>query len=337
MTTRLSDVIDIEVYQDLPAVNDPTKTTIFESGVAVASPLLNSLAGAMGDSAQLPFWKDIDASVEANLSNDDPASTATPQKVVQGKQVARKLFLNQAWQAADLVNEFSMGGDALQHVRNRVDAYWVKQFQKYLMAATEGILQDNIANDSGDMAIDISIADGDNATADNLFSDTAFINASMTLGDSFENLGAILVHPVVYGQMRKNNSIDFIPDAAGQYTIPTYQGRRVILNSEVTVVAGGTSGFVYRTVLFGAGAFGYGQGNPTNPVEVERDGLAGNGAGIEALINRKTWLIHPFGYEFKSGTVAGQSPTIAEYKLAANWDRVVERENVPLAFLLTNG
>lgn len=337
MTTRLTDIIDPEVFLDLPAVNDPTKTTFYESGIIVNSPLLNGLATADGDDATLPFWKDIDASVAPNLSNDNPADQATPEKVVQGSQKARKLFLNQTWQAADLVNEFSMGVDALQHVRNRVDAYWMKQWQKYLINATEGILQDNIANDSSDMAIDVSIADGNNAAAANLFSDEAFIDASMTLGDSFENIGAVAMHSVVYGKARKNNSIDFIPDSEGRYTIPTYQGRRVILNDEITVVAGGTSGFVYRTILFGAGLFGYGNGAPTTPVAVERDELAGNGGGIEALITRKTWLLHPFGYQFTGASVAGVSPTMAEYANAANWDRVVERKNVPLAYLLTNG
>ncbi len=124
MTVRLTDIIDPEVFQDLAPVNDPTKTSFFESGIVQTSPLLSTIASADGDSAILPFWKDIDSGVEANISNDDPSSLATPNKIVQGQQKGRKLFLNQTWQAADLVNEFSMGADALQHVRIRVDSYW---------------------------------------------------------------------------------------------------------------------------------------------------------------------------------------------------------------------
>jgi hypothetical protein len=70
---------------------------------------------------------------------------------------------------------------------------------------------------------------------------------------------------------------------------------------------------------------------------VEREALQGNGGGIETLVSRKSWIVHPFGFQFLSGSVAGESPTLAEYKLAANWDRVVPRKNVPVAFLVTNG
>lgn len=42
---------------------------------------------------------------------------------------------------------------------------------------------------------------------------------------------------------------------------------------------------------------------------------------------------HPLGFAWVEGTIAGESPTIAELGTAAHWDRVVERKAVPLAFL----
>ena len=43
--------------------------------------------------------------------------------------------------------------------------------------------------------------------------------------------------------------------------------------------------------------------------------------------------VHPAGFKWADGSVAGVSPTIAELADAGNWSRVVERKAVPLAFL----
>ena len=335
--TLLSDIIDTVVYQDLPAVNSPEKTAFYQSGIITQNALLNGIASAPGKTSELPFWKDLDATSAPNLSSDNAASSATPDKIVQGEQIARKLYLNKGWSAADLASEVAMGPTAMQAVRSRADTYWMRQWQRYLVAATNGVLADNVANDSSDMANDVAIEDGNSATAANLFSRSNFTGAAFTLGDAFENTGVLAVHSVVYKRMVDNDDIDFIPDSQGQMTIPTFMGKRVVVDDGMSVVAGTTSGFKYTSVLFGEGAFGYGDGMPEVPVEVEREAAQGDGGGIETLWTRKTYLLHPFGMQFTSGSVAGNSATLAEMALAANWDRVVERKNVPIAFLITNG
>ena len=145
------------------------------------------------------------------------------------------------------------------------------------------------------------------------------------------------MHSVVYKRAVDNDDIEFMKDSEGLMVIPTYMGKRVVVDDLMTTVAGGTSGFKYTTVLFGAGAIGYGNGAPEVPTEVEREALQGNGGGIETLVSRKSWIVHPFGFEFTSASVAGESPTLAEFKAAGNWNRVVARKNVPVAFLITNG
>jgi hypothetical protein len=82
---RLSDIVDVTVYQDLDPVNSPEKTAFFESGIATRDPLLDGLAATPGKTAELPFWNDLDADTEPNYSSDDPSSDATPQKVTQGR------------------------------------------------------------------------------------------------------------------------------------------------------------------------------------------------------------------------------------------------------------
>jgi len=332
--TTLADIVDVTVFQDIEPVNSPEKTAFFDSGVIVRSPLLDQLAGQAGKTEELPFWNDLDATSETNYS-DGSEDSATPVAIAQGKQVARKAFVNKAWKASDLSGELAMGDTALERVRDRVEDYFVKQWQRRVIASTNGILADNIANDSGDMVINVaseSVAGQDATTKFNL---SAFTDAVYTMGDSAQDLTAIAVHSQVMATMVKNNDIAYIPDSEGQMTIPTYSGLRVIVDDSLTVTAGTTDGLKYTSVLFGAGAFGYGEGMSSVPVEVERNGLQGNGGGVETLIVRKTWLLHPFGFQ-ATGTPAGESFTHAELAEATSFDRVVDRKNVPLAFLITN-
>jgi hypothetical protein len=73
-------------------------------------------------------------------------------------------------------------------------------------------------------------------------------------------------------------------------------------------------------------------------VELERDAKAGNGAGLETLWERKTWLIHPAGMDWLEADVAGESATLAELEDADNWERHgdLSRKNIRMAFLITN-
>ena len=336
-TVRLTDVVIPAVYESYTANDSPEKTAFFESGVATRNAMLDAKANEGGDQLKVPFWNDLDADAEPNLSSDNPGSSATPNKLTSGLQVAQMAYLNQAYSTADLAGEIA-GSDPMQRIRDRFGRYWMRQWQRRTIACLQGVLADNIANDSSDMVEDVSIADGNNATADNLFSRSAFTGAGFTLGDMFQSTSAIAVHSVVYKRMVDNDDIEFIPDSEGRMTIPTFMGRRVIVDDGMPVEDGATSGNVYTSVLFGEGAMGYGEGSATTPVEVERSALQGDGGGVEILVERKSWLIHPFGMRITAGTTpTAASFSLAELRAAATWDRVVERKNIPLAFLKTNG
>lgn len=334
-TVQLADIIDVKVFQDLPAVNSPEKTAFFESGLVVRNPLLDSLANAAGKTAELPFWNDIDPTSVPNLSTDNPATLATPIKVVQGEQISRKAFLNQGISATDLASELAMGPRAMEHIRSRVDTYWMRQWQRRLIASVKGVFADNVAANSSDMIYSVAAEATGSVTASTLFNRDAFTEAAYTMGDAASGIRAIAVHSRVMAQMVKNDDIVYIPDSQGQLTIPTYMGARVIIDDNMPVRAGTTSGFVYTSVLFGEGAFGYGDGAPLNPVEVEREASQGNGAGVETLWTRKTWILHPFGFQ-NTGTPSSVSFSIAELEAATTWSRVVARKLVPMAFLVTN-
>lgn len=334
-TTRLSDIIDVKVFRDLPQIEGPEKTAFFDAGIVSRNGLLDELANAPGKIIELPYWNDLDGAAEVNYSSDDPAVSAVPQKIAQGEQIARKAFVNQGWQAADLASELAMGGTAMNAVRNRVDRYFMRQWQRRLVATTNGILADNKASNASDMVVDVAVESIASQTSSTKFNRDAFTEAVYTAGDAGQMFQAISVHSAVMAQMVKNDDITFIPDSNGQLTIPTYMGLRVIVDDGMTVTAGTTSGFKYTSVLFGTGAFGYGVGSPEVPVEIDRAPEQGNGGGIETLWYRNTWLLHPFGFQ-QTGTPAGQSFTQTELAAATSWSRVLDRKLVPISFLVTN-
>jgi hypothetical protein len=92
----------------------------------------------------------------------------------------------------------------------------------------------------------------------------------------------------------------------------------------------------YTTVLFTPGAVGWGMSAPrvAEGTEVENLPGAGNGGGQQILHSRVNLAVHPAGFQWNEGSVAGESPTIAELALAANWNRVVERKAAGLAYLV---
>jgi hypothetical protein len=341
---RLEDIINKTVFMDLAAEARPELTAFFESGVVVRDPLADALAAADGQDGVLPFWLDLDPDKEPNYSSDQE-DEATPDKVVQSEQRTRKSHLNNGWSAMDLARELQMGTDAMRHIRNRLDTWWVRQWQRRVIATTRGLWAANVAGNltthgvAGDMTLDISIEDGAAATSANRFSRSAFTAVNFTMGDHVDDIRAILVHSVIYKAMIDNDDIEFIRDSKGEMTIPTYMGKRVIVDDMCPVIPGTTSGFRYVSTLYGAAAFAYGEAHPIVPFEVERNPASGHGGGNETLWSRKTWLIHPAGHSNTGAVKTGNagSQTLADLRNATNWTRTHFRKNVPLAFLITNG
>lgn len=343
--TRLSDAVIPQVYQTYAALNSPEKTGFFRAGLVTTNPLMNEIARNGGKNSVLPFWRDLDASIEPNYSNDDPADIAVPNKIGSAQMNARKAFLNQGFAAMDLVAELA-GSDPMQRIRNRFGVYWERQWNRRLIATLQGIYADNVANDSGDMVVNIGALAGSAA----IFNKDAVIMASGTMGDSQGDFRAIAVHSKIYNRMLRNNEIAMIPPADGGLAMPNYAGLTVIVDDNLPIVSGTGADALYLSVLIGTGAFGYGsaegsafalgEGIPMTPVAIERKEDAGNGGGMEVIWERKTIILHPQGFSWNdldgtANALTEFSPTLADLRLAVHWDRIVTRKDVPFAFLVS--
>lgn len=324
-TIQISDVVVPSEFTSYVLQNTMEKSALYQSGVAVQNAAMLDQLQAGADSFSVPHWLDL-PNDEANITSDDPAVSATPRKIGTGKQIIRKSALHSSWSAMNLASELS-GDNALARIQSRAVVYWDRQIQRRLIASLTGIQADNVANDSGDMQLDISALAGDLAK----FSAAAVIDAAGTLGDGMEGLTAIALHSDVYRFALKLDLIATVPSSQGGL-IKTFRGLAVVVDDGLPVTAG-----KYTTIMFGPGAVGYGVTAPriAAGTEVENLPSSGNGGGQQILHSRVNLACHPLGFTWKEAAVVGDSPTIAELTTATNWDRVNERKSIPLAFLVS--
>lgn len=328
--TRLTDLIIIaQLFNTGMIQQSLTLDAMIQSGIAFVDPEVSGfLNGPQGGKTFTKRFLEAISEDESNLSSDVTGENSTPESLTGGSETLVRHSRNKSWGSMDLTAAL-YGSDPLGAVQTQLAKYWMTQRQMIMMKSIVGIIADNVANDAGDMVEDIT------AAGDGKFSGTGFVNACLTLGDRMGSINAIGIHSMVMGTLLENEQIDYIPDSEGKQTIPTYKGRRVIMDDGLPVDPNaGTP--IYTSALFGGGCIAVGNGAPKVPVEVERNASAGNGGGEEVIHSRVELACHPVGFECTLGLNAttGKSPSWAQLIDAANWNRVyTNRKRIPMAFI----
>lgn len=332
-TTRLTDVIYGPLFLPTTIQRTTVMSTIRSSGIASQDPEIQRFANGPGDLVQMPFWNDI--SGDSNVSTDDPAQNATPNKINQGQDIARKLRRNNGWQSANLVASV-LADDPVDAVAQLIAEYWMREEQVVLGFMLNGVFAAaSMAGNKLTLASEDANVSGVNMDA------VVSSNAHALLGDQGTALVAVMMHSRIYWNLRAQRAIEFGVDPVSGLSFETWDGMRVIVNDALPRVAGTTSGFKYTSYFFANGAVGYaeatGEGGPKTPVEVQSTASAGNGEGVETVWYRRHWVMHPRGVSFVSASVAGNSPTNAELATGTNWVRVYDPKNVRIVAVTTNG
>lgn len=312
--TRLTDVIVPEVFTAYSLEPSIYRSRLYNSGAIAQDSGISALLAGGGDIYSLPFWNDT-----AGGSGDIPSETveSTVSNVTAAKQTFRKQLREKAWGANDVSSVFA-GSDGVQAAAAKVSGYWGQAIDQVAIATMQGVIADNIANDSGDLA---------NVTA-TAFDDDGVIdaqaklgeNGTLTGGDLNGNFSAIVVHPLTYAYMRKQDLIDFVPISGQARPLEFYMNMQVLVDRNAPVDTG-----VYDTYILKPGALKMGMTDVGYlPTEIER--VANKGFGVDQLWTRRVMAVHPMGFKWADSSVAGVSPTDAELQNAANWDRVYDAE-----------
>ena len=337
--TRISDVVVPEIFTPYTQQLTQEKSRLIRSGALVVDQALSTALAGGGLTFNEPSFKDLDNDAE-NVSSDDPAVESTPNKIGTATEIQVRLSRNNSWSSMDLTGDLA-GADPMAAIGSRVADYWVRRQQLAFVATLAGIFADNAAAPSGadthtqnDMTYDVSGASFVDGVTN--FSAEAFLDASVTMGDSMGDLSMVMMHSIVYNRALKNNLIDFVSDSVNgnAVNIATFLGREVIVDDGVTRTSG-----VFETWLFGRGAFRWGAGSPKVPTELDRKSAAGNGSGQDVLHNRVEWCIHPVGHAY-IGTPPNGGPSNAatsnNLANASSWRRVFpERKQIKIARLIT--
>ena len=333
-TTQIADIYNPLTFARRTQEAQIELNAFLQSGIAVADPVLAAQFASGGNIGELPQYNGITIG-EPNYSSDDPASSATPEKISSKKQIARSAHRNNHWSTMDLARELALE-DPAGAITGRIGNYWANDDESRIINSAVGILADNIANDSGDMAfvpalIDdaAAVADAERISADNI------LTAEQTMGDHKVKLTTIAMHSIQHTRLRRQQLLVDNVDPVTGVVITTYLGKRVVIDDSLPVEAG-TNRTIYTVALFGAGAFSSAMGPVITPSEMTREALTGDGGGQTILSSRVNSIYHPNGFQALAGGVADVTATYAELAVAAAWDRVVQRKNVAMAFLKCN-
>lgn len=311
--TKLSNIIVPEVFQPYMVNRTMELSAFVQSGIISNNPEFDRLASQAASTIQMPFYEDLTGASEQIIEDAD----LTAKNITTKKDVAPIIRRAAMWGATDLSAAMS-GKDPMKAIADLVAAFWARDLQKELLAILAGVFSASDNSMTGHV-LDISGETGNAAK----WSANAFIDAQQLLGDAKAQLKAVCMHSAVEAALRKQQLIQTVQPAT-DVSFSTYQGKRVIIDDGCPVSSG-----VYTTYLFGEGALALGNGNPEGfvPVEIDRDKK--KGSGVDYLINRKTYILHPRGIKF-TGTAMTNSegPSRVELATDTNWSRVYEAKQI---------
>lgn len=343
LKTGISEVYEPTIASDYFVEAATNKNKLVQSGIAASTPATAEAAMQGGRTVQMPYWDDLSHDTgtadRSKVATDDDTDI-TPDGITTDYDVAIKMYRTQAWQTSSIVKH-AAGSDPLQVFIDKYVSWWMREEQRLLLKILKGIFADSTV--AGNLQNDISIADGLNALAANLISSDAIEDSRFLLGDAYDKFTALIMHSTPFKRLRNLDLIDFVPVSQQnplEGTKPQFQGLDVLVDDSMTVTAGGISGYVYDTFLFGTGAIARescGHGDDDPPFEIYRDPMKGTGAGSVNVITRWHKILHPRGIKWAGSVTAGNyGPTDAQLE-ADNWTQVWLTKNIRIANLKSNG
>lgn len=325
-STKRSDVINLDIFAEMPQLQSLEKNIFFNSGIAQNSNYLDASVLSDTGLVYLDCFAPM-ASAEPNY-NDDSDTKAGVKSVGKIRQSAISFALSEHFGYKNIIKNMKGSEQIEDVIRAGFDKIWETDRNRRIMSAAKAMLDDSVANHGGDMVYASAI--GDVATTDEL------VQAAITIGEDISSYQVAVMHPAVYAMMHKDikMSANIIPGLE----IPTIMGIpvRVCDNATAGLLIDPNGGNpIYTTLLLGEGVFSYGVGSPDKPFAITEDELTGNGGGETIFTERSHFILHPDGYSWAGDDIFTTAPSYTQLQNAANWTRKVDRNRIKVAALRT--
>ena len=323
MSTTFRDVIVPELFNPYVIQRTMELSKLFECGIVQNNAEFDRLASEAAPIHNMPFWEDLSGDAEAVIEGKDLVAS----KITSSKDVSTTIRRAKMWSATDLAAALA-GSDPMKAIGDLVARYWSRQMQKELISVLKGVFgthtpaEGDAVTPFAEHILDITKT---GSAAAQKISASATIDAIQLLGDAQDTLTGFVMDSATKSYLKKQNLIATERDS-NSVEFDTYQDRRVIVDDSCPV-----NGGVHTAYLFGQGAIALGNGNPVGFVPTETDRDKKKGSGVDYLINRKTFILHPRGIKWTNEVRANiETPTREELENALNWQRVYDAKAVPI-------
>lgn len=329
---------DEEVFADMMQEENFWRNEILASGVVQHDASIMDLIGTKGNVATIPIYKPMNVHDEnMGALNNDGLTDNVPVEISGDKQTCMLIQRMKAFKAKDFTKELT-GADPLGLIKGRIANYYTQVWELEMMNIANAVLG---VTGLADHVTDLSITTGTIADA-NMIDETTMIDAEQkALGDMAGGLGMTIMHSKIFAKYKKLQLVEYAKYTIGgaikqDILLPTINGKHVIVTDYNTVDTS-VSGFpVYKTYLFGEGAFlSADKNNYENQYTTNYD--PETSAGVDKFYTKQGKVLHPNGLSLAVDNIAKESPTFAELGNKANYALKFNHKNVKMGMIKTNG
>jgi hypothetical protein len=336
-----------QVWTSVIAEKLPNKSALFRSGAIDNNPIYQDYTNGPGSKFTIPILRPLTGRSQVRSSNNVPqagaVNTLVPKVLTGGTQDVVRHARGDAWawrelamQIAGLDKVLDIGnrgfadsadvvGDPLGYLEDMIMDWMAADMQTTLVQMLKGVFSSTLM--AAEHKINYALTAPGTATAANRISLDKIVAAQSLLGDRFGALDIVVMHSQQYQTLRNANAITF-EKIYQDLEVPTIAGMQVIYDDNVDIIpaAGGTPAS-YATYFLGAGSIIYNERQEDNPIEVARNAAS----DTDEIYVRGNFILQPKGVSWIGNLPVGEFPTDPQLSAAANWQRVVDRKNCPIA------
>lgn len=293
------------LYSDVPNFSaarinalsfDPSfnNDAILNSPMVVRSAELDALASTGAAVTSVPFWNPL-AAIEPNVASFVESEMAPVNGISGGVQIAR-LHLRDSVFGANRVISTLQSTNVMGQIASEIERYWIDTRKAHLVSILTGIQKTAGTAHTHDAAAVLSLK--------------GILAALQKKGDAKGKFKTIVMNSVQHYYLQ-DAQIGFKPSAETNTGFDQIGGLNIVVADEMPAT---------MCAIVADKAFGFGEGalSPNKALAYQSEERAANGWGVDELITRRQYLLHPQGFSF-AGAVVKASPTNAEQMDAVDW------------------